>query len=632
MKEVMLMLKFKEGNILNYVYKFLLISVFIIFCFNSVQASEKEYTIDDYYVDITVNSDNTYNVIEKITANFKVEKHGIKRNIPIIYGNGQKKNNADITNITVNQKYKTYQENNNLVLQIGEDNKTVIGNKDYIIKYTYDIGNDNNDGFDEFYYNIIGNSWDTTIKNIVFRITMPKIFDASKISFFVGANNSDKNIEYDVKGNAIIGRYTGKLNEKEAITIRVELKEGYFKKGLHFNAQSRTIFGVSFIALSISFILWWLFGKNYKVVETVEFYPPNNVNSLELAHLYKGKVTTRDVMSLLIYLASKGYIKIEEESEELDKIYITKLKEYDGHDRYEEEFLKGLFKNENKRTLEDLRGKFYRVLKRIQGYVNSEKKQNTLYEYSKSATFSKYLILALSILPFFVLLFTTYTRINGQIDLKFLTLAVIPIVIYLSILSAKNPDKEVYSKIVVAIILLGVFLQDIIFSVYSDIFRSFENATMISNLIFCILCFIVMYLAYRSIPRRNIENVRDLGRIKGFKRFLKIAEKEQLEALIEKDPTYFYNVLPYAYVLGVTEKWICKFETITIPPSEWYSTDLDYDIGRIMDITISTLEYADNTGTNGWGNDTFGGDSSDSGSSGDYCSGGGAGGGGGSSW
>ena len=43
--------------------------------------------------------------------------------------------------------------------------------------------------------------------------------------------------------------------------------------------------------------------------------------------------------------------------------------------------------------------------------------------------------------------------------------------------------------------------------------------------------------------------------------------------LVEEDPAYFYNVLPYAYVMGLTKKWIEKFENIVPEPVEWYHSD-----------------------------------------------------------
>ena len=49
-------------------------------------------------------------------------------------------------------------------------------------------------------------------------------------------------------------------------------------------------------------------------------------------------------------------------------------------------------------------------------------------------------------------------------------------------------------------------------------------------------------------------------RIRGFKNYLEMAEKNKIEILVEENPNYFYDILPYAYVLNVSNKWIGKFE------------------------------------------------------------------------
>lgn len=56
----------------------------------------------------------------------------------------------------------------------------------------------------------------------------------------------------------------------------------------------------------------------------------------------------------------------------------------------------------------------------------------------------------------------------------------------------------------------------------------------------------------------------------GFKEFIKAAEKDRLEMLLEEDPEYYYHVLPYAQVLHVSKIWINKFKDLTVPPPTWY--------------------------------------------------------------
>lgn len=55
------------------------------------------------------------------------------------------------------------------------------------------------------------------------------------------------------------------------------------------------------------------------------------------------------------------------------------------------------------------------------------------------------------------------------------------------------------------------------------------------------------------------------AKILGFKEYLETAEKDKINALVEENPNYYYDILPYAYVLGVTSKWIKEFEQKNLP-------------------------------------------------------------------
>lgn len=132
------------------------------------------------------------------------------------------------------------------------------------------------------------------------------------------------------------------------------------------------------LSLIIGFFLWFKYGKDDQVVETVEFYPPNGFNSLEVAYLHKGKAESNDITSLLIYLANKGYVKISEIEEKnlfikSKTFQITKIKEYDGNNSNEREFFDGLFKTGNVVTESDLYDKFYKTINIIKASINNKK-------------------------------------------------------------------------------------------------------------------------------------------------------------------------------------------------------------------------------------------------------------------
>ena len=69
------------------------------------------------------------------------------------------------------------------------------------------------------------------------------------------------------------------------------------------------------------------------------------------------------------------------------------------------------------------------------------------------------------------------------------------------------------------------------------------------------------------------------AKVLGFKNYLNIAQKDELDTMVEKNSNYFYDILPYAYVLGVSDKWIKNFEknnlaNINLDSLKYYENDL----------------------------------------------------------
>ena len=107
---------------------------------------------------------------------------------------------------------------------------------------------------------------------------------------------------------------------------------------------------------------------------------------------------------------------------------------------------------------------------------------------------------------------------------------------------------------------------------------------------------------------------------------------------MEEDPSYFYNILPYAYVMGLTDKWIKQFENIAVPPADWYDAEDDL-LGRLYWLEMmerieelrTYTSYASSATSSSTGSSGDSGGTSYSSDGGGY-SGGGYGGGGGGAW
>ena len=162
--------------------KKILFTIFtFIFLLIPINSYAEEYVISGYKMDIVVNENNTMDITEEIDAYFHVYKHGIYRNIPLknrierldgsVYSN-----RAIISDIYVSEPADISTSNGNKIIKIGDPNYTLIGEKKYIISYNYNIGKDPSKDYDEFYFNIIGPEWDTSISNVTFTILILFLF------------------------------------------------------------------------------------------------------------------------------------------------------------------------------------------------------------------------------------------------------------------------------------------------------------------------------------------------------------------------------------------------------------------------------------------------------------------------
>lgn len=653
----------------------LIFSIFIIAVIlipSKVQATD--YEIDDYKIHMVVNEDNTFDITETITTYFKVSKHGIYRKIPlknqITRLDGTKsKNRAQISNISVSEDFSISNEDGYKVIKIGNANRTLTGSHTYTIKYTYNIGKDPLKDADELYFNLIGNEWDTTINNIYFEITMPKEFDKSLLGFSSGNTGStaSSNVKYIVKENIITGKTDNQLMQGQALTVRLTLPEGYFVgAGLKIDEYSLFVIIICLSCTFITFILWKKYGKDEPIIETVEFYPPEGFNSAEIGFLYEGNASDESIISLLIYLANKGYLKIEETEEETifsttKGFKITKLKEYDGNNECERIFFNGLFKKSKFNSLdiskvkeilqeakmdgkqisfqdaielvenisgtkeyvteEDLYNNFYTTINRIKINLNSKENKNKIFESTASGK-GKWLILM--IIAIFVLITIKPVLEYGDGGMASLPFALIFPGIGFTVLFYALFGK--ISGFVKGFLLIwGAVFGGIPWA--SLVLPSLlQNKFYLITYIIGIASIATIVIFNNIMPKRTFYGNKMLGKLSGFKRFLETAEKPQLESLVMENPEYFYNILPYTYALGVSDKWISQFETIALKAPNWYSSHDLFNINTFatfMDLTMSSVSTAMTSSPSS---------SSGGSSSGGGSSGGGSGGGGGGSW
>lgn len=616
--------------------RFILLGIFLSFIgILSPKAlyNEYDYYIDTYNITIDVNKDNSFDIKEELLVYFNTSKHGIYRNIPMRNNverlNGTTSNNyVSITDVKTNPASTISSSSGNYVIRLGDESTLVDGYQTYTIEYNYNIGKDPLKDKDEFYFNLVGPEWeDTVIDTVEFSINMPTEFDESLLGFSSGSvTSTSNNVYYEVDGNTITGYSYTPIYEGDALTIRLELPEGYFNEAKSIYGSNITL---SFIlpigCLLIVLAIFYLKCLRRRVIDPIEFYPPDDYNSLEIAFLYKGSVTNEDVISLLVYLADKKYIKIvEDKAQNLFSssgfTKIIKLKDYDGNKNEEMEFMQGLFSTSDEVTISSLKYNFYKTLNSIRTAVNSKENKNKILHKSNKMFKTLFIILAyISFVGTIILQVIDFAPTSILIMICFITLFYMPFIF--AVFAMKNA--------LVIRIFVGLFILFHASMFYTSLIGSYIIGTLpIVNIIIAIICSVIIILISGKFNYRTEFGNKIYGRIIGFKKFLETAEKDQLEHLVMENPAYFYDILPYTYVLGVSDKWIKKFESIAIEPADWYESSATFNIITFNSCLTSAMRTARMSYSSSSGGSSFSG----GGSSGGGSSGGGSGGGGGGSW
>ena len=394
--------------------------------------------------------------------------------------------------------------------------------------------------------------------------------------------------------------------------------------------------GISVAVLAVIVLLFLLFGRDKKLVIPVEFYPPKELNSAEVGYIINHKADTEDITSLIFYWAGQGHLKIT--SYEDGGFLLTKQGELDiGHQPYEKEMFRALFAKGNGTTVcdSDLKEKFYDQIHQTKRKVaRSFRGPRALYDHLASGM--RAVGVFLSILPLFIFAVLSsvanYESIFGGL-FGAAVAAVALLVNYLVFAAFSRQYYKIgksgifaYSVVVLILFLLSLGISMLLLLTGSE-----------GNWLFALFTLLVSYagaVISVFIKKRSSYGQKSMERILGFRHFMQVAEKDRLERLLEQDPEYYYRTLPFAQVLGVTDKWTDKFKDIAMQPPSWYDGAEVYHPYFIYTLahTMSQMsrEVAQAPASSGSGGGGFSGGGGGFGGGG--FSGGGSGGGGGSSW
>lgn len=376
-----------------------------------------------------------------------------------------------------------------------------------------------------------------------------------------------------------------KFNEIYNIDYSVDLDTvSYYSLDLIDDIKS-SAFAYNDVVIDNSEIAYWLylvpvllfvvcFVKNVflrKKYVKEDYYPNNDLNSLEFAYMYFDKFYIDYIYTLIIYLATKSYISIEYTKKGYK---INKLRNYNGSNDFEKLIFNNLFIDKvdevGKKYIINKNNVFFsNVVKNIVQVVlkislNVELLKDSL-KLKKTKSYNCVIVLFVLISYLCISYIPLYNFYNINV---FIMLLLLPSLLIVFVMLVFNSQK--------LLTLLGVLLGSL-FGLVMFIFP-----TIIINELYFVgffvgsICIVGMMVFY-FIRRRKLKMYSDKKILSSFVECLMTMTDLKMELLILNNPEYIYDIMPYLIVLGKEDEYLEKYKKYLLHVPNWYIDNVSDD-------------------------------------------------------
>ena len=586
---------------------------------NGTETEAPAEDILSFRTSVTIDEYNMYRYSEIITVKTFEDDYTFIRTLPRRY-------KGRISNVSV-KGYKSYYDENSGDLYIQALEK---GRKSFAI--TYDVEGVNGYGqkkdvFDAYFLNGRECVEGDRIDYAAFRVECSDIVSWERLTIYMGDNSVKLNREdsptEEAEGLEELSRYgRWTVSESEnrvsfisskpvpadfAVRVHADFPKGFWANATEIGWTKN----VSVVMLVLGIIIFIgmriLFGREREISARRGCLPPLAMNPLQTGYLVDGYVDDRDITAQLLYMGERGYMNIREKSRAVFEFEYVRYP--DNEDQATKLLFNALF-NETSRegdvvSLETASERIRKLVPKIR------RKTARVFRGGRAAfTTASKLGNKLIRLAFFVITASlplmnyqysrkTYIRLEDGIAVSILFALGLTFLLsrvsiaYMNLHRRQAGGNSLYFKLWTAAYAAFAIL-------YIFLFR-FKVDGRVQDVEIVILASLFLFLApvmlfgFRSMGTRAASLYGDLL---GFVEFMKTAEENELADLMDGDEGYFFRILPYAYIFGISKRLASNFQDIDVPAPGWYQPcgctgDYVFDV-VVMNAMLSNFEEAMN--------------------------------------
>lgn len=550
-------------------------------------SGDEGYELADYDVRINVNKNRTYDVKTDVTVNIPEDIDELAIQIP----NGQ----YVISDLQCNgSQFTERNSGNNKYIVFTSDSDTSKGEHIYKITYRVIEYAEHNEKSDIFYYNVIPASWEVPISNLRISLTLPPDFDWSDLQYYSGQfgtqDTSDK-LSYTVDGDTIVLTGT-KIPANYSITFKAEIENGYWSEVLDYGWTKEAAAVIMGIALLAALALWLIGGRSKSFRTSKEAMPAEGISPADIGYLLDGKLRIRDMVAIIIYLGTRGCLRISEY--EPKKYRLIKLVEPKDEERYIRGVYNTLFEgvpDGRALEMEDMGPRLRRALKNVElsvesGYASSD--MNAITTLSKVLRLIAMITLSIAAGSIPVLADMYQYRTPSHILSVAIGLICLAFLLVLGWRKDTKFDADAGTYKVTTGVFWAAFALFLIYDA-SFMFRS-TGSWIISE---CIVAFgLAAAYVIMNMRARGKGNEEVVRRIFGLRNYIATCQPRDVLTHMNDNDDYYYEIFPYAFLFSLQDKWAKTFRMLGVRSADWYSDDISGHEFSRTNRALNTTEVA----------------------------------------
>ncbi len=348
-----------------------------------------------------------------------------------------------------------------------------------------------------------------------FKLILPDNADEGFAEFKGYIINKDKNeTPFVLLANENIITADFKTLENNSLPIiKIKFSEDYitdtaFLKKIRLILKNNRPLFFFILVIIILYLLWRKYTKRiYNILEIEEkYFPPTAITAADAGFIWDNKLHKKDLNSLLLQWAAAGYMDIVE--------------------------IEG--------------GADYKLVKRTHIPKTATNYERTFYDALFSKDTKEVDISALK---------HKFKHHIKQVESDF--------VLHANYRNFYLPGTKAFTNLI-----LGIGSAFCVIGGFAFLVNAFYGDYQTG--IFFILAGIATIFASKKMPKFAGLGEEKYKELLGFKKFIENATLTKLEELVEQNPDYYVQTLPFAIVMGLHKEWAEKFEALIMQAPQWY--------------------------------------------------------------